>query len=63
MVSADLSKRLPAGKIIKEIAPLVGGSGGGKAELAEAGGKDSSKLADALEESYAIIQALLHINE
>jgi alanyl-tRNA synthetase len=59
MVTSDLAGRIPAGKIIKEIAPLVGGSGGGKPELAEAGGKDSSKLADAVERSYAIVQALL----
>ncbi len=59
MVTSDLAKRIPAGKIIKEIAALVGGSGGGKPELAEAGGKDSSKLADAIERSYSIIQGLL----
>jgi len=62
MVSADLAKRLPAGRIAKELAPLVGGSGGGKAELAEAGGKDSAKLADAIERSYAIVQRLLRDN-
>jgi alanyl-tRNA synthetase len=62
MVSADLAKRLPAGKIVKELAPLVGGSGGGKPELAEAGGKDSAKLADAIERSYAIVQELLGDN-
>jgi alanyl-tRNA synthetase len=62
MVSTEYSKRIPAGKIIKEIAPLVGGAGGGKPELAEAGGKDSAKLADAIERSYAIIQALLEKN-
>jgi alanyl-tRNA synthetase len=61
MVTEDLCRRLPAGKIIKEIAPLVGGTGGGKAELAEAGGKDSSKLADALERSYAIIEGMLRV--
>jgi len=59
MVSADLSRKLPAGKIIRDMAPLVGGSGGGKPELAEAGGKDCSKLADAIESSYAIIGRLL----
>ncbi len=59
MVTEDLAKRAPAGKIIKEIAPLVGGSGGGKPELAEAGGKDSSRLADAIERTYAIVEALL----
>jgi alanyl-tRNA synthetase len=59
MVSEDLCRRLPAGKIIKEIAAIVGGTGGGKAELAEAGGKDSAKLADAIERSYSIIESIL----
>lgn len=59
MVTSDLAQRLPAGRIIRELAPLVGGSGGGKAELAEAGGKDSSMLADAIEKSYSIVEALL----
>jgi alanyl-tRNA synthetase len=63
MVSSDLAKRLPAGKIIREIAPLIGGSGGGKPELAEAGGKDSSLLADAIARSYSIIEAMLHPKE
>ncbi len=59
MVTSDISKRVPAGQIIRQIAPLVGGAGGGKPELAEAGGKDHSKLAEAIEHSYAVIQALL----
>ncbi len=59
MVTNDLCRRVPAGKIIKEIAPLVGGAGGGKPELAEAGGKDSAKLADAIERSYSIVESML----
>jgi alanyl-tRNA synthetase len=59
MVSPELSKKLPAGRIIKEIAPVVGGSGGGKPELAEAGGKDSSRLADAIERAYSVVEDLL----
>jgi alanyl-tRNA synthetase len=59
MVTEDMSSRVPAGKIIKGIAPIVGGSGGGKPELAEAGGKDSSRLADAIERTYAVVEALL----
>jgi alanyl-tRNA synthetase len=59
MVTGDISNRLHAGQIIKKIAPLIGGSGGGKAELAEAGGKDSSKLADAIDHSYSVIRSLL----
>jgi alanyl-tRNA synthetase len=59
MVTSDISKRIPAGQIIKQIAPLVGGAGGGKPELAEAGGKDSSRLADAIEQSYSVVEGLL----
>jgi len=59
MVTEDLCQRISAGKIIREIAPLVGGSGGGKAEMAEAGGKDSAQLADAIERSYSIVESLL----
>ncbi len=59
MVTPDICKRVSAGQVIKQIAPLVGGAGGGKPELAEAGGKDHSKLAEAIEHSYAVIQALL----
>jgi alanyl-tRNA synthetase len=60
MVTSDISKRISAGQIIKQIAPMVGGAGGGKPELAEAGGKDSSKLADAIEHSYSVVEGLLH---
>jgi alanyl-tRNA synthetase len=61
MVTSDICNRIPAGHIIKQIAPVVGGAGGGKAELAEAGGKDSTKLADAIENSYSVIEGLLHL--
>jgi alanyl-tRNA synthetase len=47
-VSDDLSKRVHAGNLIKQIAPVVGGGGGGRPTLAQAGGKDASKLGDAL---------------
>jgi len=63
MVTSDISKRVPAGQIIRQIAPLVGGAGGGKPELAEAGGKDPSKLSEAIERSYAVIQALLSVRD
>jgi alanyl-tRNA synthetase len=59
MVTGDICERISAGQIIKQIAPLVGGAGGGKPELAEAGGKDSSKLADAIEYSYSVVEKLL----
>jgi alanyl-tRNA synthetase len=59
MVTGDICRKISAGQIIKLIAPIVGGSGGGKPELAEAGGKDSSKLADAIQYSYSAVESLL----
>lgn len=56
MVTKDLTKRFNAGKIIKEVAAIAGGSGGGKAEMAEGGGKDPSKLDEALKKVYEIIE-------
>jgi alanyl-tRNA synthetase len=57
--SADLVARVPAGKVIKELAPIVGGRGGGKADMAEGGGAQPEKLGEALEASYAIVEKLL----
>ncbi|MBQ4371187.1 MAG: alanine--tRNA ligase [Firmicutes bacterium] len=47
-VSDDLTGRYNAGKLIKEIAKAAGGGGGGKADMAQAGAKDISKLPEAL---------------
>jgi len=55
VVSEDLQKRLHAGKIIKKVAELVGGSGGGRPEFGQAGGKDSEKLEHALQAVYNIV--------
>lgn len=49
------SPEFDAGKIIKAIAPIVEGTGGGKADSAQAGGKNSLKMADALKEARHII--------
>ena len=46
-VTKDLIPKLHAGKIIQELAKLVGGSGGGRPDLAEAGGKDTSGIESA----------------
>jgi alanyl-tRNA synthetase len=54
-VTADLSTRWKAGDIIKAIAPIVGGNGGGKPELAQAGGTKPENLAEALEAVYNIV--------
>jgi len=58
-VTKDLTKKLPAGQIVKEVAERVGGTGGGRADLAEAGGKDPGRLRQALEDVYAIVEKML----
>ena len=57
--SDDLTSRVPAGKVIKELAPIVGGKGGGKADMAEGGGALPEKLSEALEASYGVVEKLL----
>jgi alanyl-tRNA synthetase len=47
-VTPDLAGRIKAGDVIKKIAPIVGGSGGGRADFAQAGGRDPGKLDEAL---------------
>lgn len=55
--TGDLPQRgLKAGELIKQIAPVVGGGGGGRPDMAQAGGKDASKLGDALDTARAIIR-------
>jgi alanyl-tRNA synthetase len=56
-VTPDLVGRFKAGDLIREIAPMIGGSGGGRPELAQAGGKDPSKLAEALEKAYELVKS------
>lgn len=48
-VSSDLTKRVQAGSLIKEIATVVGGAGGGRPDMAQAGGNQPDKLGNALE--------------
>ncbi|HWB22170.1 MAG TPA: alanine--tRNA ligase [Gaiellaceae bacterium] len=54
-----VSKLVSAGAIVKEIAPIVGGGGGGRPTMARAGGKDPEKLADALARARELITAAL----
>ena len=58
-VTKDLTGRAPAGKVVGAVAKLVGGSGGGRPDLAEAGGKDVAQLSSALEAAPGIVGALL----
>ncbi len=55
-VTADLTGKIKAGDIIKNIAPIVGGTGGGRPDLAQAGGRDASKLDEALSKVAALLQ-------
>jgi alanyl-tRNA synthetase len=56
--SEDVKNKIPAGQIIKEIAPIVGGRGGGKPDMAEGGGNQPEKLDEALQASYGVIERL-----
>jgi alanyl-tRNA synthetase len=58
-VTKDLTSRIQAGKVIAPVAQKVGGKGGGRPDLAEAGGKDPSALDAALGEAYAVVESLL----
>jgi len=61
VVSDDLAdaKRLAAGDVVREAAALMGGRGGGKPRLAQAGGGDPAKLGGALESVYQVVERLL----
>jgi alanyl-tRNA synthetase len=54
-VSAEYTAKVQAGKIIQQIAPIVGGKGGGKPDNARGGGKDASKLDEALAKAKSLL--------
>ncbi|HOJ51866.1 MAG TPA: alanine--tRNA ligase [Syntrophales bacterium] len=56
MVTKDLAERFHAGEIVKQIAPLVGGKGGGRPEMAQAGGPMADKLEMALEKIWDLVK-------
>jgi alanyl-tRNA synthetase len=58
-VTKDLTAKIQAGKIIAQIAKLVGGSGGGRPDMAEAGGKDASQLDAALQSASDVVKSLV----
>jgi alanyl-tRNA synthetase len=58
-VTPDLTKRVPAGQVVKQLAPIVGGGGGGRPDFAEAGGKDASKIRDLLAASKTLVEKML----
>jgi alanyl-tRNA synthetase len=60
MVTKDLLGRgLHAGKIIKEVASITGGGGGGRPDMAQAGGKDPSRLNEALEHGIKVVKQMI----
>jgi alanyl-tRNA synthetase len=58
-VTKDLTGRVQAGRLVKELAPIVGGGGGGRPDFAEAGGKDPSKIPELLAKAPEVLRALL----
>ncbi len=58
-VSDDLTSKVRAGDIIREIAPIVGGRGGGKPDMAEGGGTEPDRLNDAIDAAYGVIEKML----
>jgi len=58
-VTKDLTARVQAGKVIGPVAQKVGGKGGGRPDLAEAGGKDAGALDAALDGVYEVVESLL----
>ncbi len=54
-VSPEFVKNVQAGRIIQQIAPIVGGKGGGKPDNARGGGKDAGKLDEALAKAKSLL--------
>ena len=58
-VSKDLTSRVQAGSIVKALAPIIGGGGGGRPDFAEAGGKDPSKIEELLAKAPETLRGLI----
>jgi alanyl-tRNA synthetase len=58
-VTPDLTKRVPAGQMVKQLAAIVGGGGGGRPDFAEAGGKDLSKVPEMLAATRGILEKMI----
>jgi alanyl-tRNA synthetase len=56
---SDVAQRIGAGDVVREIAPIVGGGGGGRPTMARAGGKDPEKLADAIARAAELLENAL----
>jgi alanyl-tRNA synthetase len=58
-VSKDLTDRIRAGDVVRELAQVVGGKGGGRPDMAQAGGKQPENIPAALEKVYEMVDAAL----
>ena len=58
-VTKDLTGKVHAGKLAGAVAQAVGGKGGGRPDMAEAGGKDTAALPAALEDVYKTVEGML----
>jgi alanyl-tRNA synthetase len=58
-VTKDLTARVQAGRLVKELAPIVGGGGGGRPDFAEAGGKDAARIDDLLAKAPEVVASVL----
>ncbi len=58
LVTKDLTNRFHAGNIVKQISPIVGGSGGGRPDMAQAGGNRPERLDAALDKVYEVVEQM-----
>ena len=58
-VTDDLKGKLHAGRLVKQLAPIIGGGGGGRPDMAEAGGRDPSRLDEALQAAGPAVEKML----
>jgi alanyl-tRNA synthetase len=58
-VSKDLTPRVKAGQLVKDLAPIVGGGGGGRPDFAEAGGKDAARIDELLSAAPRVVEKAL----
>ncbi len=58
-VTPDLAKKSPAGQLVKTLAPIIGGGGGGRPDFAQAGGKDAGKITELLATAQKEVTRLL----
>jgi len=55
-VTPDLTKKVPAGQVVKQLAPIVGGGGGGRPDFAEAAARTPRKLAKWLAAARGVVE-------